>query len=120
LQKRVLVALEEAGIFTSGGLVKDKVWERAWSSYTIFFFLWSLITLFCGISGLCLNHFFYINKYFPLCEHPFVCNTYVDGQRRSISFIFIQNLLKLSYRFVATQLSSVYIIWILSVSTNWT
>jgi len=25
LQKRVLVALEEAGVFTSGGLVKDKV-----------------------------------------------------------------------------------------------
>jgi hypothetical protein len=28
LQKRVLVALEEAGVFTSGGLVKDKVCEH--------------------------------------------------------------------------------------------
>ena len=29
MQKRVLVALEEAGVFTSGGLVKDKVCEYA-------------------------------------------------------------------------------------------
>lgn len=29
LQKRVIVALEDAGVFTSGGLVKDKVCEYA-------------------------------------------------------------------------------------------
>lgn len=29
LQKRVLLALEDAGVFTSGGLVKDKVCEHA-------------------------------------------------------------------------------------------
>lgn len=28
VQKRVILALEDAGVFTSGGLVKDKVLKR--------------------------------------------------------------------------------------------
>lgn len=37
LQKRVLVALEDAGVFTSGGLVKDKVCEYALKYCTLLF-----------------------------------------------------------------------------------
>lgn len=33
LQRKVLLALEDAGIFTSGGLVKDKVYKCVFSEH---------------------------------------------------------------------------------------
>ena len=49
LQKRVLVALEEAGVFTSGGLVKDKVCQYAPIIIDIYS-CWNLAIFLSGIT----------------------------------------------------------------------
>lgn len=52
MQKRVLLALEEAGIFTSGGLIRDKV-KFVFVKVGIFAFL--LPSLYTGLVSLLLS-----------------------------------------------------------------